>query len=143
MKFDPSAIASQLTTVTDGDVRVDKPLAPYTSYKIGGPTAVWVSPNSEGDVGRVLDLVHRNEIPLFVLGRGSNVLISDRRWDGVTLYLGENLSTVEFDRWQARVLAGTLLLDLVRAAVKKEINKLLGSDLVEEKSYVDYSAPKD
>jgi len=119
MKFDPSKIASQLTTVTDGDVQVDKPLAPYTSYKIGGPTAVWVSPASEDGVGRVLDLIYRNEIPLFVLGRGSNVLISDRRWDGVTLYLGENLSTVEFDRWQARVLAGTLLLDLVRAAVKK------------------------
>ena len=119
MKFDPSAIASQLGTVTDGDVRVDEPLAPYTSYKIGGPTAVWVSPTSESGVGRVLDLIHQNEIPLFILGRGSNVLISDAGWDGVTLYLGENLSTVAFDRRQARVLAGTLLLDLIRAAVKK------------------------
>ena len=119
MKFDPSKIASQLATVTDGDVQVGKPLAPYTSYKIGGPTAVWVSPASEDGVGRILDLIHRIEIPLFVLGRGSNVLISDRGWDGVTLYLGENLSAVDFDLRQARVLAGTLLMDLIRAAVKK------------------------
>lgn len=119
MQFDPSAIASQLASVTDGDVQVGKSLAPYTSYKIGGPTAVWVSPVSEDGVGRVLDLIDRNEIPLFILGRGSNVLISDRGWDGVTLYLGENLSAVDFDRQKARVLAGTLLLDLVRAAVKK------------------------
>jgi len=119
MKLNPSAIASQLSTVTDGEVRVDEPLAPYTSYKIGGPTAIWVSPTSESGVGRVLDLIHQNEIPLFILGRGSNVLISDAGWDGVTLYLGENLSTVAFDRRQARVLAGTLLLDLIRAAVKK------------------------
>jgi UDP-N-acetylmuramate dehydrogenase len=119
MKFDPSKIASQLAAVTDGDVQVGKPLARYTSYKIGGPTAVWVSPASEDGVGRVLGLIHRNEIPLFVLGRGSNVLISDRGWDGVTLYLGENLSAVAFDGSQARVLAGTLLLDLVRAAAKK------------------------
>ena len=119
MKFDPSKIASQLADVTDGDIETGKPLAPYTSYKIGGPTAVWVSPASEDGVGRVLDLIHRIEIPLFVLGRGSNVLISDRGWDGVTLYLGENLNAVDFDRRQARVLAGTLLLELVRAAVKK------------------------
>jgi len=119
MKFDPSAIVSQLAAVTDGDIRVGKSLAPYTSYKIGGPTAVWVSPTSEDGVGRVLDLIHRHEIPLFILGRGSNVLISDTGWKGVTLYLGENLSTVALEHRQARVLAGTLLLDLIRAAVKK------------------------
>ncbi len=119
MKFDPSKIASQLATVYDGDIQVGKSLAPYTSYKIGGPTAVWVAPVSENRVGRILDLIYRNDIPLFVLGRGSNVLISDRGWDGVTLYLGENLSAVTFDCRDARVLAGTLLLDLVRAAVKK------------------------
>jgi UDP-N-acetylmuramate dehydrogenase len=119
MKFDPSAIASQLAAVTDGDIRLGKSLAPYTSYKIGGPTAVWVSPTSEDGVGRVLDLIHRHGIPLFILGRGSNLLISDTGWKGVTLYLGENLSTVAFERRQARVLAGTLLLDLIRAAVKK------------------------
>jgi len=119
MKFDPSAIATQLATVSDGDIQVGKSLAPYTSYKIGGPTAVWISPTSENSVSRILDLISRNEIPLFVLGRGSNVLISDRGWNGVTLYLGENLSAVIFDRRDARVLAGTLLLDLIRTAVEK------------------------
>ncbi|MGB5750012.1 MAG: UDP-N-acetylmuramate dehydrogenase [Desulfobacterales bacterium] len=118
MKSDPSAIASQLAAVSDGDVQVGKSLAPYTSYKIGGPTAVWIAPVSEAGVGRILELLYRDEIPLFVLGRGSNVLIADSGWDGVTLYLGENLSAVDFNCGEARVLAGTLLLDLVRAAVK-------------------------
>ncbi len=40
MKFDPAAIASQLAAVTDGDVEIDVPLAPYTSYRIGGSTSV-------------------------------------------------------------------------------------------------------
>jgi UDP-N-acetylmuramate dehydrogenase len=119
MKSEPSKIASQLATVAAADVQVEKPLAPYTSYKIGGPTAVWVAPVSEDGVGRTLEIIHRNDAPLFVLGRGSNVLLSDRGWDGVTLYLGENLSAMAFDGRQARVLAGTLLLDLIRAAVKK------------------------
>jgi UDP-N-acetylmuramate dehydrogenase len=119
MKFDPAAIASQLAAVTDGDIETGKPLAPYTSYKIGGPTAVWIAPASEDGVGRVLRLIHRKEIPLFILGRGSNVLISDKGWDGVTLYLGKNLSGSTFSHRKAHVLAGTLLFDLIRAAVEK------------------------
>lgn len=80
---------------------------------------MWVSPVSEDEVGRILEIIHCHDVPLFVLGRGSNVLLSDRGWDGVTLYLGENLSAVTFDGGQARVLAGTLLLDLIRSAVKR------------------------
>ncbi|MEJ2283704.1 MAG: UDP-N-acetylmuramate dehydrogenase [Desulfobacterales bacterium] len=119
MKFDPAAIASQLAAVTDGDVEIDVPLAPYTSYRIGGSTSVWAAPKTEESVGGLLELIHRNHLPLFVLGRGSNVLISDRGWAGVTLYLGENLSAMTFDGQKSSVLAGTLLIDLVRMAVKK------------------------
>ena len=119
MNFDPAEIASQLAAIAPGDVQINKPLAPYTSYRIGGPTAVWTAPAVEGDVGRVLELVCHNDLPLFILGRGSNVLISDRGWDGVTLYLGDNLSAVRFDGPMARALAGTPLLDVVRAAVKR------------------------
>ncbi len=119
MNFDPSEIASQLAANAIGDVQINKPLAPYTSYRIGGPTAIWVAPAAEGDVGRILEFICHHDLPLFILGRGSNVLISDRGWDGVTLYLGDNLSEVRFDGPQAWALAGTLLLDVIRAAVKR------------------------
>jgi UDP-N-acetylmuramate dehydrogenase len=119
MKFDPAAIASQLATVTDGDVEIDVPLAPFSSYKIGGPTSVWAAPATEQAVGRVLEFIHQKSLPLFVLGRGSNILISDKGWKGVTLYLGENLSAMTFHGPKASVLAGTLLIDLIQAAVKK------------------------
>ncbi|UCD81069.1 MAG: UDP-N-acetylmuramate dehydrogenase [Desulfobacterales bacterium] len=100
-------------------MHTDKSLAPYTSYKIGGPTALWVAPQTEAAVGRVLEIIYADEVPLFVLGRGSNVLISDRGWHGVTLYLGENLSGWEFQKYEADVLAGTRLMDMVRSAVGK------------------------
>ncbi|MDX2501509.1 MAG: UDP-N-acetylmuramate dehydrogenase [Deltaproteobacteria bacterium] len=119
MKFDPAAIASQLAAVTDGDVELDVPLAPLSSYKIGGSTSVWVAPATEQAVGRVLELIYQKRLPLFVLGRGSNILISDKGWNGVTLYLGENLSALTFDGLDASVLAGTLLIDLIQAAIQK------------------------
>jgi len=117
--FDSDELASQLSGVTDGNVQIHKTLARCTSYKIGGPTAIWVAPSSEDAVGRVLATIHAAAAPLFVLGRGSNVLISDRGWDGVTLYLGANLSGWKFDQMEAQVLAGTLLTDLIRASVAK------------------------
>ncbi len=119
MKIDPVKLAARLADVVDGQIETGKPLAPFTSYKIGGPTAVWVAPTTKDGVGRVLEITHEQKAPLFVLGRGSNLLVSDHGWKGVTLYLGENFSHWTFDHTQAKVLSGTLLMDLIRAAVKK------------------------
>jgi UDP-N-acetylmuramate dehydrogenase len=75
-------------------------------------------------VARALEVIHRKKAPLFILGRGSNLLVSDHGWDGVTLYLGENFSNWTFDHRQAQVLAGSLLMDLIRAAVVKGLSGL-------------------
>jgi UDP-N-acetylmuramate dehydrogenase len=75
-------------------------------------------------VGHALEVIHENKVPLFILGRGSNILVSDKGWDGVTLYLGENLSGWTFDNRRANVLAGTLLMDLVSDVVKKGLSGL-------------------
>jgi UDP-N-acetylmuramate dehydrogenase len=124
MNVDPVELAAQLADEVDGQIRTVRPLAPFTSYKIGGPTAVWVAPVTNAGVGRALGIIHEKKAPLFILGRGSNLLVSDHGWDGVTLYLGENFSNSTFDRRQAKVLAGTLLMDLIRAAVKRGLSGL-------------------
>jgi UDP-N-acetylmuramate dehydrogenase len=119
INFDLDELTARLTDVADGQVQTGKSLASYTSYKIGGPTALWVAPSTVESVGRVLEFIGKSKAPLFVLGRGSNLLVSDAGWNGVTLYLGENLSGWTFDRSHVEVLAGTLLMDLIRAAVGK------------------------
>jgi UDP-N-acetylmuramate dehydrogenase len=67
----------------------------------------------------VLAIVHAAGVPLFILGLGSNLLVSDKGWPWVTLYLGANLSGCSFDGTEATVLAGTPLLSLIRAAVEQ------------------------
>jgi UDP-N-acetylmuramate dehydrogenase len=124
MNVDPFELAAQLADEVDGQIRTDKPLAPFTSYKIGGPTAVWVAPITQAGVAHALEIIHEKKAPLFILGRGSNLLVSDHGWDGVTLYLGENFSNWSFDHRQAKVLAGSLLMDLIRAAVVKGLSGL-------------------
>ena len=119
MNIDPADLAARLADVAGIQVETGKSLAPFTSYKIGGPTAVWVAPATQDGVGRALEIIQEQNAPLFVLGRGSNLLVSDQGWDGVTLYLGENFSGWTFDKTQAKVLSGTLLIDLIHNAVEK------------------------
>ncbi len=112
-------LARHLSSVADGPVETDKPLAHFTSYRIGGPTAVWAAPRTEAGVQGVLTAVHTAGVPLFVLGRGSNLLVSDQGWPGVTLYLGENLSGWDLEENPALVRAGTLMHALIEAAVPR------------------------
>jgi UDP-N-acetylmuramate dehydrogenase len=116
---DMTAVAVRLAEVANVEVHTQKKLAPYTSYKIGGPTAIWVAPTTESAVGRVLKMFHEFKLPFFILGRGSNLLISDKGWSGVTLYLADNLSGQTFDKNKAEVMAGMQLTELVYASTKK------------------------
>lgn len=102
-----------------GEVATAIELAPFTSYRIGGPTNIWVAPEDEESVGEALRLVHESDLPLFLLGWGSNVLVADEGWPGVTLYLGKNLSGFEIEGTHAKALSGTWLLDFIRATVAK------------------------
>lgn len=115
--LETAQIAERLARMESVEVKTNEIIAPYTSYKIGGPTAVWVAPQTETSIREVLAIVHSFNIPLFILGLGSNLLVSDKGWPGVTLYLGANLSGWRFGGSAAIVLAGTRLLDLIRYAV--------------------------
>lgn len=69
-------------------VRTDEPLARHTTMKAGGPAALWVEPNDEGELTEALWRIHAAGAPLFVLGAGSNMVASDAGFDGVVLHLG-------------------------------------------------------
>lgn len=109
----------RLSMAAPGDVRRDVVLAPYTSYRIGGPSTLFVAPSTEEAVGAVLRVLHEESVTPFILGRGSNLLVSDEGWKGVTLYIGEPLSGWDFDGTRADVRAGTLLIDFIREAVSR------------------------
>jgi UDP-N-acetylmuramate dehydrogenase len=112
-------LVDHLTATADGPVKTNELLAPYTSYRIGGVSAVWAAPQTESGLARMLEVIHANHVPLFVLGRGTNVLVSDSGWPGVTLYLGDNFSGWRFADQEVEVRAGTRLNDLIQAAADR------------------------
>ncbi|MEJ5358266.1 MAG: UDP-N-acetylmuramate dehydrogenase [Desulfobacterales bacterium] len=116
---DLAAVAALLRERTRAEIRADYPLAPHTSYGIGGPTALWVAPQRETDLPPILRAVREAGLPLFVLGRGSNVLVSDRGWPGVTLHVGEAVGGMHFAGLEVEAQAGCALHRLVLAAAER------------------------
>jgi len=84
-------LASQLA----GSLRIDEPLAHYTTYRIGGPAKALVMPRSTEDVVTVLQFCREAALRWLPLGLGSNVLINDTGFDGVVIKLGKGSDWID------------------------------------------------
>ena len=58
-------------------IRRDEPMAKHTTMRIGGPADVYVEPASETDLSNILRFCAERDVPVFILGRGSNLLVRD------------------------------------------------------------------
>ncbi len=96
------ALARSILREACGDrVREWFPLAPLTTFRIGGPAALYLEPDGDADLVAVSAAIAQAEIPYAILGKGSNVLVPDAGFAGLVLRLGRGY------RWTAR--AGEVL----------------------------------
>jgi UDP-N-acetylmuramate dehydrogenase len=72
------------------EVRRDVSLAPYTTFKIGGPAKYFFTARSEEELKKIIQEAKDNQIPYFILGKGSNVLIADEGYKGLVIKLEFN-----------------------------------------------------
>ncbi|MCI0633750.1 MAG: UDP-N-acetylmuramate dehydrogenase [Actinobacteria bacterium] len=77
-------------------VRTRFSLAPLTTFRIGGPAALFLEPESEADLVAASESVQRTGVPFAILGRGSNVLVADAGFPGLVVRLGRGY------RWAGR-----------------------------------------
>src|SRR4051794_30530083 len=76
------ALASELDTAR---VRFDEPLAPYTTFRIGGPADLFYETASGDDLASAVLAAKHHQVPYFLLGLGANVLIGDRGFRGLVI----------------------------------------------------------
>jgi UDP-N-acetylmuramate dehydrogenase len=90
------------------------PLAQYTTFKIGGPAKFFCEVKNEEEVLEALDYAKENSLPVFVLGGGSNILVSDNGFSGLVIKL--RLNNCCLDGLELECGAGVLLSTVVREA---------------------------
>ena len=103
------------------DIKIDEMMSKHTSFRVGGPAKVFLTVHSEESLRNILLALKRYELPYFVLGNGSNLLVSDEGYDGVMVYLGEEFSEVEITGTQMRAKAAALLGKVARMAMEEEL----------------------
>jgi UDP-N-acetylmuramate dehydrogenase len=69
-------------------VRAGVPLAPFTTFRVGGPAALFLEASSEEDLRAAANVVRELSLPVLVIGRGSNLLVSDAGFPGLAIRLG-------------------------------------------------------
>ncbi len=79
------------------NILLNEPLAPYTTWKVGGPADLLVIPESKEQLVETVKVLHTLQVPWTTIGRGSNLLIADRGIRGVVVKLGNGLEHLHVD----------------------------------------------
>ena len=92
-------------------VRFDEPLARHTSFRIGGPADAWVDVDDADELAELFGAARESATPVFTLGSGTNVLVSDRGVRGVVVHLGRGFHFIEWaeEAEHAAVRAGAAM----------------------------------
>ena len=113
------SLRENLARRLSGEVRADEPLKRHTSYRIGGPADLLVLPASVEDVVWTLRLTHEAGVPVFVMGSGSNILVSDAGVRGVVIRMGQSMGRVRFEEFLVWAEAGVSLPKLAKLAADR------------------------
>lgn len=106
-------------------VRLDEPIARYTTFKIGGPADAFVDVSSVDELLSLLDITRASQVPVFVLGFGSNLLVRDRGIRGVVLRLIGDFERIDFlENSRVRAGAAVRVPQLVVACAEKGLTGL-------------------
>ncbi|WP_078430660.1 UDP-N-acetylmuramate dehydrogenase [Alkalihalobacterium alkalinitrilicum] len=114
----------QLRDKDIGKVLVQEPLANHTTWKIGGPAEVLVEPKNIAALKKLMGIIRRENIPWRVIGRGSNLLVSDLGIEGVVIKLGDGISHLEIDGEEITVGGGYSVIKLAMVISKKGLSGL-------------------
>nr|WP_177298133.1 UDP-N-acetylmuramate dehydrogenase [uncultured Blautia sp.] len=101
-----------------GNERVlfDEPMSSHTTFRIGGPAEVFAMPENYEQIGAVLTLCDQEQLPYFVLGNGSNLLVSDSGYRGVIIQMDRNMEEIRLEGNEIHACAGALLSSIAVAA---------------------------
>lgn len=89
LRTNAAAYATELGALIEGTIHTQEPMMKYTWLKIGGPADILVKPKNQHDIIQTVAYAEKHLIPLFILGNGSNLLVSDAGIRGIVLAMGE------------------------------------------------------
>jgi len=118
------AAAAELRARCPGRLAEDVPLAPLTTFRLGGPARLFLRAESSEDLAALAEVLAATALPLLVLGRGSNLLVADAGWPGVVLNLGQRMRSIAVDGTEVEAGAGAPLPSLAARSAAASLGGL-------------------
>lgn len=106
------------------NIYLQEPMASHTTFRVGGPADCLITLENEQQLQKVQRYLHLVEIPFFVLGNGSNVLVSDEGYKGVILQVGDRMSEIKVEGRRIIAQAGARMSHVARVAMENGLTGL-------------------
>ncbi|MGN0421274.1 MAG: UDP-N-acetylmuramate dehydrogenase [Lachnospiraceae bacterium] len=107
-----------LKIMSEEQVKTEEPMKNHTTFRVGGPAEFFVMPRSAEEVKKVIDLCRRESFPYYIIGNGSNLLVSDQGYRGVVLQIYKEMSYIEIEENVVVAQAGALLSAIANKALE-------------------------
>lgn len=104
----------------------NEPLAKHTTFKIGGPAEYFVTPENKDQLKLVIQVCKESNIPYYIIGKGSNLLVGDKGYKGVIIQIYKHFNSIEFDKNVVTAGAGVMLSRLAREVAEHNLSGLQG-----------------
>lgn len=104
--------------LTAGTLLEREPMSKHTSFRIGGPADFFVQPANEEELWNALHLARQEKVPFFIVGNGSNLLVSDEGFRGMILHTGGMLKDISVEGDVIYAQAGALLSTVAKTALE-------------------------
>lgn len=101
--------------VGEENVKIEEPMWKHTTFRIGGPAQYFVTPQTTEELGQVVLLCNAEKMPYFMLGHGSNILVSDKGMNSVVIQLYHNYADFSIKENKVYAQAGVMLSKLGQA----------------------------
>lgn len=98
-------------------VLVEEPMKKHTTFRLGGAADYFLSPEKAEQVAELIHICREENISYFILGNGSNLLVSDRGYRGTVIQIFKNMNDIRVEGTKLYVQAGALLSAIARKAL--------------------------
>ncbi|MDD2970979.1 MAG: UDP-N-acetylmuramate dehydrogenase [Lachnospiraceae bacterium] len=110
--------------IPEENIRLEEPMSRHTTFRTGGNAEVFLQIDTQEQLGTVIKFLNKIEEHYFLLGNGSNLLVSDDGYEGIMLSLGSEMSCIRIAGNQIFAQAGALLSQMARAAYEAGLTGL-------------------
>lgn len=113
---------NQLITVIEKErILTEEPMKKHTTFRVGGNADYFVMPKNAKEVKEIVRICQSAEVPYYILGNGSNLLVSDKGYRGVMLQIYKQMNGIWIEEDRVKVQAGALLARVGSMALEAEL----------------------